>query len=413
MKKIKFAVLFLFATLQLSAEGGSIYSRFGLGDIHSPFSARRFAMGELGIALSDKDYLSFMNPAGLNELRLTRFETGILYSGNNAQSTQSSVFHTRVNLTGMMAGFPIDRENGIAFSLGLVPFSDVGYDVVTNQTDPLVNLHSASYSGQGGLTKFTMGGSYRLPFNFSIGLTYDYYFGRIENNSSIAFEADSSLYDASFYRETSYHGIGMTAGLISSDLSKMFGIDDFRDFRIGLIFSPSISLSADSLDYLTNQISTITTSTGSVKINLPYRLGAGTAFNLFNRYTFTLDYLYQPFSQYTSDNRKSLNFQDYYKMSLGFEYRNLETRTDEFWDHVVLRAGVSFEQSQYKINNTGINQFSVYGGVALPIGYDNTIDFGFQYGRRGTMDNNLLQEDLFKFNVTISIGELWFLATDR
>lgn len=413
MRQLKIFILLIFVTVPVFAGGGSLYTRYGLGDLNSPFSARRFAMGELGIALSDKDYLSFINPASLNELRLTRFEGGLLYSGNNAQNSLSSVFHTSINITGLKAGFPIDKSNGISFAVGLVPFSDVGYDVLETQSDPLVGDHTLEYSGEGGISKFVMGGSYRLPFNFSLGVTYDYYFGRIENNSSAAFSSDSTFGDASFIKETNYHGIGMTAGLISSDLSKIFGTGVFKDFRIGLVYSPAVTLSKDSVDISSTAIGTITTSTGSIKSKLPYRLGVGASFNLLSKYTFTLDYLYQPFSQFTNNNIKSSNLQDYYKMSLGFEFRDSENLSDNFWDHIMLRAGISLEQSQYLIDGYGIKQFSLYGGIALPISFDNTIDLGFQYGRRGTKDNNLLQEDIYKFNITLSLGELWFIRTDR
>lgn len=413
MRQLKIFIILLVATYPLLAGGGSLYTRFGLGDLNSPFSARRFGMGELGIALSDKDYLSFLNPAGLNEMRLTRFETGLLYSGSNAKNTSSSVYHTRINLKGLMTGFPIDRDLGISLALGIVPFSDVGYDVVQNQTDPLVGKHTVNYSGEGGISKLVLGGSYRLPFNFSLGVTYEYYFGRIQNNSSVTFVDSSTLRSASFIRETSYHGIGTTVGLITSDLSKIFGRSGLKDFKIGLIYSPAVTLSADSVDNSTTAIGTLTTSTGSIKTKVPYKLGIGASFNLIRKYTFILDYLYQPFTQFTSNNLRSANMQNYYKMAFGFEFRDAENRSDVFWDHVMWRAGVSYEQSQYKINGHGINQYSVYAGIALPIGYDNTIDLGFQYGRRGTTDNNLLQEDIFKFSVSLSLGEIWFLRTDR
>ncbi|MBA4405946.1 hypothetical protein C0389_01595 [bacterium] len=420
MRQLKIFILLLLITSPIFAEGGSLYTRYGLGDIHSPFSARRFAMGGLGIALSDKDYLSFINPASLTDLRLTRFESGLNYSGNNSQSILSSVYHTRVNLSGLMAGFPIDRDNGISFAIGLIPFSDVGYEVLESQYHPLVGDHTVTYSGEGGISKFVMGTSYRLPFNFSLGVTYDYYFGKIKNNSSVTFSADTTFGNVAFAKETNYHGIGMTAGLISGDLSKIFGSGDLKDLRIGLVYSPSLTLSKDSVDLSTTSIGTITNSTGSIKTNLPYRLGVGASFNLLNKYTFTLDYLYQPFSQFTNNNLKSSNMQDYYKMSLGFEFQDSENRNEEFWDNVIWRAGISYEQSQYKINGYGINQYSLYAGVALPIGSGlglpirtNTIELGLQYGRRGTTENNLLQENIFKFNVTLSLGEIWFLRTDR
>ncbi len=413
MRQLKITILLLFITLPIFAEGGSIYTRFGLGDIHSPFSARRFAMGELGIALIDKDYLSFINPASLTELRLSRFESGVHYSGTDAKNSLSSVFHTRINISGLITGYPIDRENGISFAVGLIPFSDVGYEISEIQSNPLVDDHTVKYSGEGGLSKFVLGGSYKLPLDISLGATYDYYFGRIENITSVTFISDSTFGNVSFNRETNYHGIGMTAGLISGNLSKIFGDSFIKDLRFGIVYSPSITLSRDSVNNSTTSIGTIITSTGSIKSNLPYKLGVGTSFNLLNKYTFTLDYVYQPFSQFTNNNLRVSNLQDYYKMSLGFEFRDIENRTDDFWNHVMVRAGISLEQSQYNINGYGIKQFSIYTGIAFPIAFDNTIDLGFQYGRRGTTDNNLLQENIFKFNVTLSIGELWFMRTDR
>jgi hypothetical protein len=49
----------------------------------------------------------------------------------------------------------------------------------------------------------------------------------------------------------------------------------------------------------------------------------------------------------------------------------------------------------------------------MPLAFDNSIDFGFQFGKRGTKDNGLILENIYKFNVTLSIGELWFVRTDR
>ena len=413
MKKIKIIILLLLASIPVMAQGGSVYSGFGIGDLRTSFSARRFAMGEMGIALSDVDYLSSLNPAGWNSLRLTRFELSMNYAGSNLQSSSSSAFYSRTILNGMMIGFPLEHDLGISLTMGQVPYSQVGYEIKQNVNDAVVGKYDYSDKGEGGISKLFIGTSYRLPFNFSIGLSYDYYIGIITHDLVADFDGTSSYNDAMFQKETSYHGMGFTSGIISSDLSQLFGSTDFKDFRIGLVYTPSVTLSADSVDNSTTSIGTLTTSTGSIKNNLPYKLGIGTTFKYTNNYSFTLDYLYQPFTEYTSNGRKDINLQDYYKLGLGFEYRNADTRSNAFWDHVMLRAGLSFEQTQLKIKGIGINQYSIYGGMSFPISFDNTIDFGFQYSKRGTTDNNLLIENIYKFTVTISIGDFWFVRTDR
>lgn len=413
MKKIKIIILLLLVSIPVFAQGGSLYSGFGIGDLKTSFSARRFAMGEMGIALSDVDYLNSLNPAGWNSIRLTRFELSMNYAGSYIQSSSASAFYSNTILNGMMIGFPLEHDLGISLTIGQVPYSQVGYEIKNNINDPLVGQYDFSDKGEGGISKLFIGTSYRLPFDFSIGLSYDYYIGRVTHNLVADFGTTSDFKDASFEKETSFHGMGLTSGIISNDLSKIFGASDFKDFRIGFIYSPSVSLSADSVDNSTTSVGTITTSTGSIKNNLPYKMGIGTSFTYNNNYTFTLDYIYQPYSEYTSNGKKDINLQNYYKLGLGFEYRNAETRSNEFWDHVMFRAGLGYEQTPFKIKGIGVTQYSIYGGMSLPISFENTVDLAFQYSRRGTTNNNLLLENIYKFTVTISIGDFWFIRTDR
>ena len=58
------------------AGGGSVYSRYGLGDVYLNTSARTLGMGELNIAQADNNYFNSLNPAGWHNVKFTRFETG-------------------------------------------------------------------------------------------------------------------------------------------------------------------------------------------------------------------------------------------------------------------------------------------------------------------------------------------------
>lgn len=412
MKKITFFLIFLFVA-ELFGQSGSVYSRFGIGDLRYSFSARRLGLGDLGIALADKDYLNSLNPAGWNSMRLTRFEVSLLYSGNSIKNSSSSVYHANSYFNGMMMGFPLKEDLGISVAFGLVPYSNVKYEVAQAFNDPLVSDYSLRLKGSGGLSKFFFGTSYRLPFDFSLGINYDYYFGKIENNTLADFPVSSSIKDASFVKQTNYHGMGITAGLISNDLSGIFGSTELKDFRIGIVFTPTVTLSADSVNSSSTAYGTIVTSTGSIKNNLPLKFGIGASIKISNDYTFLLDYLYQPFSEYNSNGIKDANLQNYYKIGLGFEYRKDNNRSNDYWTYAMYRAGISYEQTPFNVNGTSINQFSIYAGMSLPLSYDNTLDFALQYGRRGTVENNLLQESIFKFTVSLSIGEFWFIQTDR
>ncbi len=413
MKTTKILFLVLITTFPLFAQGGSIYSGYGIGDLQTSFSARRFGFGELGIALSDKDFINSLNPAAWNELRMTRYEVSLNYSGSFLQGSSESVYHNNVHFNGFAFGFPIEHDLGISFAAGLVPYSNVRYDVIENQYHPIIGNYQLENKAQGGLSKFFIGTSYKLPLDFALGIDYDYYFGHIETGTSASFPDSSGFSNSSYGSTVEYHGMSVTAGLISGDIAKIFGQGKIKDFRFGLTYTPAITMNVDSVDNSSTTIGTVETSTGSVQSKIPYRLGVGTTLTYDEYYTFMIDYLFQPFSQFTQNGSSVASMQDYYKFAIGFEFRNTDYKSNSFWDHVMLRTGVSYEQTPYKINGTGINQFSIYGGFSMPLAFDNSIDFGFQFGKRGTKDNGLILENIYKFNVTLSIGELWFVRTDR
>lgn len=413
--KIKYYILALlvFLPAEFYPSGGSLYSRFGLGDLYFSFSARRMALGELGFASADADYLNYLNPAGWNKMRLSRFETGVLYHGNGISSNTESIFHAQTIFSGLMFGFPVERNLGISFAGGIIPYSNVNYDVIVDYDDPVAGSYKSQYKGEGGLSKAFVGISFMLPSDIAVGGSFDYFTGRVEHLSIVEFPGDSDLLDASFSRIYNYSGVGYTIGLISNNFSTILGSESVKDIRIGFTYSNSAKINTDSVNTSSTLVGDVETSSGSIKTEIPQRIGIGLLVSLKSGYSITADYLYQPFSKLLSGGKSFSNMRDLTKYSLGVEYRNPEPRSQSFWEQVMLRGGLSYEQTQYSINGNGIDQIALYTGLSMPLGFDNTIDLGLQFGKRGTKDNNLLSENFYKFSITLSIGEIWFIRTER
>jgi hypothetical protein len=144
---------------------------------------------------------------------------------------------------------------------------------------------------------------------------------------------------------------------------------------------------------------------------LPYRIAAGASFVLNKKYLFSLDYLFQPWSKYALNGKTSPYLRDSYKVSAGFEYRPIKETGQSFWEQVMLRLGLTYEQTQYYVNGQGINEYSVMGGISLPLSYENTLDLSLAYSIRGTNDFNLFKEKLIRLTGSVSLGELWFLRS--
>ena len=75
-KYIFFSCLLSVLFIETFGQSGSAYTRIGIGDMEYSPSARRLGIGQMGVSVSDPDFISIQNPASLNMLRKTRIETG-------------------------------------------------------------------------------------------------------------------------------------------------------------------------------------------------------------------------------------------------------------------------------------------------------------------------------------------------
>jgi hypothetical protein len=414
MKLISVIIISLITLIQTAvAQQGSIYTRYGLGDLQSSYSARRLGMGQLGTSVADEDFVGTLNPAGWNLLKMTRFELGVVYNGVSVADNLQKKFYSATRFSGFTMAFPVSSLYGIGVAIGIVPVTTVNYKVTDNVTDPnvLIGNYDISYNGSGGLSKIFIGSSYRLPFDLSIGAALDYYFGNINYSSSVIFSSSTNV-TAGYTKTYRPKAIGTTLGLISPDLLKESS-SFFSDFRIGASVNLIFSTSVDSLLTASSSVRIDTVNFSTLDMKIPYRVNVGASVILNKRFLVTVDYAFQPWKDFSIDNIKSDYLRSMMMLSTGFEYRAPKELGSSFFSRIVFRGGLSYEQTQYFINNTGINQYSVYGGFSLPISLGNTIDIGLQYSLRGQDTNSLLKENGLKLAVGLSLGDIWFLRDDK
>ena len=80
-------------------------------------------------------------------------------------------------------------------------------------------------------------------------------------------------------------------------------------------------------------------------------------------------------------------------------------------NELVYRAGIRFEKTGLNINNESIKEFGISFGVGLPVGdvrmFSNA-NLGFEIGKRGTTNSNLIQENFVNFQLSLSLNDRWF-----
>jgi hypothetical protein len=407
MIKIIFSLLLIvLVCLPVFSQSGSAYTTLGIGDIEYTYSARRSGMGGLGVSVADEDFISSLNPAGWYKINRTRIEFGVYYNGMFISDNSSSGYYGEMEFSGVTMAFPVSNLYGITASVGLVPVSNVSYEIKESFETP--ETYDINYSGSGGLSKVYIGTSYKLPFGLVVGANADYYFGNLTYKSRIDFINSPSLF-SEYENRHNPNGLGGTFGFISPDFSSLIDSNSVSELKLGASVSYFGSLDMDTITISRSSSGVDTVYFGSAAMEIPLRFSAGLSIVLNKKYLISLDYAMQPWSEFKIDNVIQPNLRNAQKFSLGFEYKPESELGSTFMEQIIWRSGLSFEETQYMINNKGINQLSVSGGFSLPISYGNTIDIGIQFSMRGTKDFNLIKENTIRLNAGISFGELWFI----
>ena len=88
-----------------------------------------------------------------------------------------------------------------------------------------------------------------------------------------------------------------------------------------------------------------------------------------------------------------------------------------YWNTVQYRFGLRYSNGYLDLNSFDsnssssllLNDYSLSLGLGLPIPKNlSEANIGFQYGIRGTTNNNLIQERYFKIIFSITFNDKWF-----
>jgi hypothetical protein len=117
---------------QFNNNTSSPYSRFGLGDLQPYSFGRTSAMGGASLASRNNQQINISNPASYTAVDSLAFmfEFGVRGKFANYSNDISSMNALDANFSYFAMNFQI--TNWMATSIGLTPYSDVGYDVEIN-----------------------------------------------------------------------------------------------------------------------------------------------------------------------------------------------------------------------------------------------------------------------------------------
>ena len=403
-------------------DDGSLYSRFGLGDLRSFTSPQAQAMGGGGTALWSWNYINFNNPASWGRQRLVRAVAGFRFDGVEITDASDNTKRlTNGSLTAIQFGVPF-RDDQFGLGLAFEPYSRVSYQVQTQDqlvTDPTTQdstLYQIDFEGTGGLQQLRGGLGVRVADALALGASVDIIFGIIEESRRTEF-ASFDFAQTNLATSTRLFGVTGTLGALVT-LSNLAAPTD--NFTLAASLTLPTSLNGDRTQTLGESLSRDTLGTdieGSLDLPLSARLGL--AYEPNNRWTFVADARYEPWSQFESELSfpgytpgDARLFRDRLRLSAGFELLPAGANLlDSYLKRVAYRLGFYYDQAYVSpIEGADINTLALTGGLSLPAFTPGTrLDINLEVGTRGTTDQNLVRDIFYGVSATLNIGERWFV----
>jgi hypothetical protein len=412
--KIVICSLLLGLGLTANAQSGTVspYSRFGLGDMSNESTVSEFGMGGLSIALTDSTRFHTGNPANLSSIHRTIFQFGMFGEVVNLSSNTASTNRNTSNLSYMAVAFPINKWWKTGVSLN--PYSSVGYQISERVEMDSIGGVTYDYQGSGGLNKLEWSNAFIPVKGLSIGVSGSYVFGSMDRNAIVRFDS-TDFHNTNRLFRTNVNSFGLNVGFqYQYDLSEENSISLAGTYGLG----NEMKATRDELVYTFTDFSGFETSKDTLSnksaegtIQLPSKLGFGAVYNHGRKWNVGAEMTMQDWSDYQNfGDRDSLS--NSFTFAMGGSYTPNYRAVKSYLSTVTYRAGFHYGQTYLSLRNQALKDYGISFGFGLPLrtmrNTKNEVNIGFEFGKRGTLESNLIEENYFRFKIGVTLNDKWF-----
>lgn len=464
-----FFILFIFfflPAITVAQVISSPYSRYGIGDIGGKGFGQNFAMGGTSIALqNDSSHMFFINtinPASYSNFRLTAAELGANISLTQLQSANVKQTVNNASLAYISLAIPLKKWWGA--SIGLIPYSSVGYKVSDHQEISNIGGVDFIYEGYGGINQFYFGNGikplYGLPGAymkskkyqrlkeaqnfaknnrilkrrralqaFSLGFNVSYMFGNIDNIRRSVFNSSNKFFNTRSGTTTRVGDVYFDYGAqYAYTIDSINGRDLKENVKLlfGATFANQTPLAAkiDSLSYtyitsynyeiVKDTIQNVQNVKGQIEFPLSFGLGLGIKKG--DWLLIAGDFRIQNWSTFKAFN-KSQNLKNSTSMTLGAQYvpNSKANGKGSYAKRINYRIGLHYTDTPIELKDTRLKEYSLTIGAGFPVGRSfllqnfSMVNIGVELGERGTTANGLIKEQFIRGTVGFTINDRWFV----
>ncbi len=411
----------------------SPYSLFGVGLINYHGFADNSANGQNGVSYRYQSNFTFTNPASLSALKNSTFNAGAFIDMGKFKTPTFNQDFSNAGFKYIALGVPlISYKSGLAF--GLLPYSDIGYNIINNVKDSGGIALRNEFEGRGGLSKFNIGIGTNIWKYLSLGFNYSYIFGQINENQKRRYPGNrfmtSYADNSTLYLKGSHLDLGLQFHTVSdSGLSHVLGIVFAGNTRLKgeqdrfvYTFTELYDGGEFPRDTLVNTFGKSAKMVLPNGLNFSYTIGKGEKWQATAGYGKTM---WSNFKSISGDNDGLNNDQNY---SIGificpkpvFDKTNKAASKLAYFKSIRYSAGFHHSDGFISAYNSKISENGISIGLGLPftkvhkkpdgsrVIITSRIFLTGEFIRRGTLSNNLIQEDYLKITLGLNLADSWF-----
>ena len=427
IEKVFLIVVFLIIGICSYAQSGtygaySPYSIYGIGEISKQGTAYNKSMGGVGIASRNKRYINYLNPAAVTARDSLSFMADFGLSQKNTLFTQNDIRSAKntFNVYNFVMSFPIYKSS--AFMVGITPFSDVGYDFssVETNSDIIGNTGNVTYDSYGTGSIYQIFASAGATFwkRFSVGAEVLFLFGNIDKVTNMNF-ADNSYRSLNSGNDLTVRGVTGKFGLqyeqkLASNVSMVFGATYRMKSKMrGYSTDYKYAVQSSVTDTLRHNVGVLKDE----GMNFGDELGLGLSIKSGDKWCAEFDYVRSDWRSsgmdkapgFSSVGKSSFTSSVSQSFRAGFEIVPNRNDIRYYLRKCAYRAGVYYDQSNYRLDGKDVNTIGITLGVTLPVfRWYNGISLGVDLGQRGNRNDGMIRERYAMFVVGFNIHDIWF-----
>jgi hypothetical protein len=390
-------------TIKAQSDISSPYSLYGLGKESPNYFSGLTALGNTGIAYRNPLSINKANPASLTSILKSTFLYEVGFNSTSSIKKTGTINQQNFDFSFTHLAMAFSINDYWSTSFGIMPYSKVNYEIdVLQPIEGTTSFYNTNIIGTGGISEVFWGNGLKLSNSLSVGVELFGRFGSVIREDFISLETSSAYIKTS----TNYFSAGLNAGL-QYNLKDLIGFDTTLGATIS---TPSTFSGEEEVIYGGIAETPILDEyfSNSENIDSPLKFGVGISSKISKNLILNIDYRKSYWSS-TNQTTSAANYIDQSVYAIGAEFK-IPSEFNNYWDNVKYRVGLNYDTGYLNLSKNNIDNYSFSLGLGMPISKNglSTININYSYGKEGTINNNLIQDNFHKLSLNLSLVGNWF-----